>query len=490
MCFSTRLGGVHARCSRPDERRCAAGCCCCCCRRRRRRYSTTAANMAEDDSEWVVESIVGYLGSPEWVVPVTDFMENKCTVFDDEDENKLSYTEIHQQYKTLVENLLGNYMQEVGIDEQQFLDACTSPFAKSQTLQSAFQTVLATDDFQIFHSMMVQKNMELQLEALRVIKERNGALPECLTDGMDVMTELQDQEMKILQEVLKKSKEEYDEEMSRREFLEEDVGSTSSRCSDKPKAENSEAQITSTAPRQQSNAAKSRAEGGGDSSRSDGHHVPLVNGNTELNLVNGKSVTKAGSRTNASGGGATKGAAKLSSASKTPPDCGSNGAESRVLPAVRAPVKGGESPVGLAPGTKERTAAEAGLEEARREAGFSEPYTELTTSQQEQLQQRAAYLCQQRDKLQALKREQQRSKQATPPEESPAEEVAPPGGVQATVPEAVGQSQRNGACTPPPPSLPPAQHSSKQKGISAEERKKLQKRKHLADKLKEEVINK
>ena len=34
--------------------------------------------MAED-SEWVVESIAGYLGSPEWVVPVTDFMENKCT---------------------------------------------------------------------------------------------------------------------------------------------------------------------------------------------------------------------------------------------------------------------------------------------------------------------------------------------------------------------------------------------------------------------------
>lgn len=35
--------------------------------------------MAEDDSEWVIESIVGYLGSPEWVIPVTDFMENKCT---------------------------------------------------------------------------------------------------------------------------------------------------------------------------------------------------------------------------------------------------------------------------------------------------------------------------------------------------------------------------------------------------------------------------
>nr|XP_040034799.1 LOW QUALITY PROTEIN: cilia- and flagella-associated protein 36 [Gasterosteus aculeatus aculeatus] len=436
--------------------------------------------MAEDDSEWVVESIVGYLGSPEWVVPVTDFMENKCTVFDDEDENKLSYTEIHQQYKTMVENLLGNYMQEVGINEQQFLDACTSPFAKSKTLQSVFQTVLATDDFQIFHSMMVQKNMELQLEALRVIKERNGALPECLTDGMDVMTELQDQEMKILQEVLKKSKEEYDEEMSRRELLDEDVGSASSSCSDKPTAENREAQITSTAPRQLSNAGK----------------------------VNGKSVTKAGSRTNAPGGGATKGAAKHSSASKPPPDCGSNGVESRVLSAVRAPVKSRERlPRDLAPGaTKKPSRREttgrkpkACLEEgAQGRAGFSQPYTELTMCQQEQLQQRAAYLRQQRDKLQALKREQQRSKQGTPPEETPATPAAPPGEATAAVPETLGQSQRNGACTPPPllpppAPLPPAQHaanSSKQKEISAEERKKLQKRKHLADKLKEEVINK
>lgn len=28
-----------------------------------------------------------------------------------------------------------NYMQDVGINEQQFLDACTSPFAKSKALE-------------------------------------------------------------------------------------------------------------------------------------------------------------------------------------------------------------------------------------------------------------------------------------------------------------------------------------------------------------------
>ncbi|XP_008426964.1 cilia- and flagella-associated protein 36 isoform X2 [Poecilia reticulata] len=353
--------------------------------------------MAEDDSEWIIESIVGYLGSPEWVIPVTDFMEHKCTVFDDEDENKLSYTEIHQQYKNLVEKLLENYMQEVGINEQQFLDACTSPFARSQSLQDMFQPVLATDDFQVFRSLMVQKNMELQLQALRVIKEKNGALPECLTDGVDVMTELEQEEMKILEEVLKKSKEEYDVEMSRRLLLDKKTGSTSSRSSDKPNP-------------------------GGDEARE----------------------------------------AKLSNSSKRTPDSGSSSIQPRVLPAVRTPTKSSKSSNANIRQTAEQSdsreaAAEAYLEEAHREAGFSKPYTELLPSQQEQLQQRAAYLRQQRDKLHALKKEQQKIRQTATPEETP------------------------GSPTPAP---------TANSEISAEEKKKLQKRKHLADKLKEEVIKK
>ncbi|XP_071756165.2 cilia- and flagella-associated protein 36 isoform X2 [Centroberyx gerrardi] len=422
--------------------------------------------MAEDDSEWVVESIAGYLGSPEWIIPVTDFMENKCTVFDEEDENKLTYTEIHQQYKQLVEKLLENYMQEVGINEQQFLEACTSPFARSKTLQTVFQPVLATDDFQMFRSLMVQKNMELQLQALRVIKERNGELPECLMDGVDVMTELQQQEMRILQEVLRKSKEEYDEEMSRRLLLEEEVGSTSSSCSDRPKAEGCEAQKAISVPSQQSNTAKAKAEKKGEKSSSSSHQAPLVNGNTatQSELVNGKPIRKEEKKVAATGGGEVQTSPAKSSSSATAKltaGCGINCVEPRVLPAVRAPVKASEPSVSPSPSSKEQsgssqTAAETWLDEARREAGISKPYTELSASQQEQLQQRALYLRQQRDKLQALKKEQQKTKQTTTPEEAP---------------------------TKPTPAPPTPE-------ISAEERKRLQKRKHLAEKLKEEVIKK
>nr|KAF6307700.1 cilia and flagella associated protein 36 [Myotis myotis] len=64
--------------------------------------------------------------------------------------------------------------------------------------------------------MMVQKNIEMQLQAIRIIQERNGVLPDCLTDGSDVVSDLEQEEMKILREVLRKSKEEYDQEEERK----------------------------------------------------------------------------------------------------------------------------------------------------------------------------------------------------------------------------------------------------------------------------------
>ncbi|XP_007465724.1 PREDICTED: coiled-coil domain-containing protein 104 isoform X2 [Lipotes vexillifer] len=170
----------------------------------------------EDEVEWVVESIAGFLRGPDWSIPILDFVEQKCEVFDDEEESKLTYTEIHQEYKELVERLLESYLKEIGINEDQFQEACTSPLAKTHTSQAILQPVLAAEDFTIFKAMMVQKNIEMQLQAIRIIQERNGVLPDCLTDGSDVVSDLEQEEMKILREVLRKSKEEYDQEEERK----------------------------------------------------------------------------------------------------------------------------------------------------------------------------------------------------------------------------------------------------------------------------------
>ena len=44
--------------------------------------------------------------------------------------------------------------------------------------QAILQPVLAAEDFTIFKAMMVQKNIEMQLQAIRIIQERNGKMLE------------------------------------------------------------------------------------------------------------------------------------------------------------------------------------------------------------------------------------------------------------------------------------------------------------------------
>ncbi|KFV68541.1 Coiled-coil domain-containing protein 104, partial [Dryobates pubescens] len=174
------------------------------------------AEEEEGDVEWVVDTIAGFLRGPAWSIPILEFMEQKCEVFDDEEESKLSYTEIYQEYQALVEKLLEDYLKEVGINEEKFQEAFSSPLAKTHTSQAILQTVLAAEDFRLFKKMMVQKNIEMQLQAIRIIKERNGVLPDCLTEGSDVFSEIEQEEMKILREVLRKSKEEYEIEQERK----------------------------------------------------------------------------------------------------------------------------------------------------------------------------------------------------------------------------------------------------------------------------------
>jgi hypothetical protein len=56
--------------------------------------------MSKED--WVYDSVVGFLLSPLWRDPIMDFIRDNSLVFDSEDENKLAFTEIHQNYGKLV----------------------------------------------------------------------------------------------------------------------------------------------------------------------------------------------------------------------------------------------------------------------------------------------------------------------------------------------------------------------------------------------------
>uniref|UniRef100_A0A8C5Q8F1 Cilia- and flagella-associated protein 36 n=1 Tax=Leptobrachium leishanense TaxID=445787 RepID=A0A8C5Q8F1_9ANUR len=331
--------------------------------------------MAED-AEWVLESVLGFLGGPVWTGPVMEFVEQKCLVFDDEEENKFSYTEIHGEYKKLVENLLEGHIDEVGISEEQFQEACASPLARSAELQVCLQPVFAAEDFAVFKAMMLQKNIELQLQAIKIIQEKNGVLPDCLQNGTDLISDLEQQEIKLLTEALRLSKEEYEREQLRRTAKSAD---TMYPC-EGPKLE-----------------------------------IPV--GHKESTHLAGETA-------------------------KTP--------ETKQQP-FKADEQPKELPIVILKGVSNAEAAEAWLTQARREAGIQSSNHSLSQTEKEQLQKRAEYLKQKRDQLMERKLDGKKDLNHDMSKD-----------------EAAGSRQE----------------------LTEEEIRNLEKRKRLAEKLREEVINK
>ncbi|KAK3849600.1 hypothetical protein Pcinc_043653 [Petrolisthes cinctipes] len=168
--------------------------------------------MAEDDNAWVLDSLVNFLRGPVWHVPIMTFIEHKSLTFEeceDEEEKekrKEDETKIHQEYKTLVDFMLGSYMEDMGISPEQFESACGKAAINTPFHQTLFEQVWAADDFQVFRRMMIQKNLELQLQTLEILQQRYGIVPESCTPAGGLPTNEQD----LMNEVIKKSLEEHE----------------------------------------------------------------------------------------------------------------------------------------------------------------------------------------------------------------------------------------------------------------------------------------
>ena len=94
------------------------------------------------------------------------FIDEKCIVFDNEEENKLEYTIIHGEFKKLVEDLLEELMVELGVTHEQFVEACEKAENKPYHKKIVDQ-IIAVDNFVAFKKLMVKRNTELNEEAFK-----------------------------------------------------------------------------------------------------------------------------------------------------------------------------------------------------------------------------------------------------------------------------------------------------------------------------------
>ncbi|KAK2583742.1 hypothetical protein KPH14_009659 [Odynerus spinipes] len=158
----------------------------------------------KEDCAWVFDSLIGFLQGPIWSAPLLTFIEEKSLIFEaEEEDNNDEYRKIYQEYKNLVDLLLGCFMEDMGITPEQFEHACSvnkNTKMPIQFQQSLFEQIWAANEYEIFKRMMIQKNLELQLQALNMIEQKFGLTPASLMYETDA---LQDEEL-VMEELINK----------------------------------------------------------------------------------------------------------------------------------------------------------------------------------------------------------------------------------------------------------------------------------------------
>lgn len=120
-----------------------------------------------EEYDWIFDYVLQFLESDKFDAAVMDFVDEKCFVFDDGEENKLIYTEIHHEFCDHIEALLASNLGEVGITNDQFLESCEKARSGRDVNATVFERLIAMDDFQTFKKIMTKRNTELQLEAMK-----------------------------------------------------------------------------------------------------------------------------------------------------------------------------------------------------------------------------------------------------------------------------------------------------------------------------------
>ncbi|XP_060826831.1 cilia- and flagella-associated protein 36 [Bombus pascuorum] len=157
----------------------------------------------KDDSAWVFDSLIGFLQGPIWSAPLITFIEEKSLIFEADVEENDEYQKIYQEYKNLVDLLLGCFMEDMGITPEQFEYACTvNKYTKMpiQFQQNLFEQIWAANEYEIFKRMMIQKNLELQLQALNMIEQKYGLTPASFMYEAGVLNE----DPLVMEEIIQK----------------------------------------------------------------------------------------------------------------------------------------------------------------------------------------------------------------------------------------------------------------------------------------------
>ena len=111
-------------------------------------------------SDAEMQELAQIMASDQFKQTQKEFFAKYCQQFDAEEENKLEYTKIHNDFKKLVEELIGCLLAELGVTQEQFMEACEKAGANPIHKRIVDQ-IIAVDNFMAFKKLMWKRNQEL-----------------------------------------------------------------------------------------------------------------------------------------------------------------------------------------------------------------------------------------------------------------------------------------------------------------------------------------
>ena len=99
--------------------------------------------------------------------------------------------EIYTAFREMADSLLELHLEEYGISAEQFAEVCSQAHLQ-ENARDVIEQVLALDDFVSFKKMMVKRNMELELEAMKMLASLNEKVAAEAADDLDAAADAAD----------------------------------------------------------------------------------------------------------------------------------------------------------------------------------------------------------------------------------------------------------------------------------------------------------
>ena len=116
----------------------------------------------EDLFNWIYDTVLQIVKSPEFRNPLKDFIDENCGTFIGIDENTFEQGALHKEFITLADNLLETMTQEIGITEEMFCLAAKRGLEDEKENKKYFEQLIAFSNYTYFKNLMTKRNLHLE----------------------------------------------------------------------------------------------------------------------------------------------------------------------------------------------------------------------------------------------------------------------------------------------------------------------------------------